>query len=281
MQDVQIKITELLNIAKESYNIISIPLHTQDKTEVTKTLISLKESLENLSKKIYEINKTTNLQYASDINPKKMDLFSQNFSAISNKVNEHIFLELHKKEINNNLMNIKDAITRPQAYYDLEEEVKNELNIFILFLDISKKNMDHKYIDIGSQKKDNEQLMNLVSQKDNKILELNKKINEYRWLEAKEKAMMSKVSDLEAELLKKTKANEQNQTLLKLHIIQIEQELANIYRHIKQLNNDISHLDNSHIEKEQIALELIKELKDELLTTRYALTKASNELKQI
>ena len=141
--------------------------------------------------------------------------------------------------------------------------------------------MEHKYIDIGSQKKDNEQLMNLVSQKDNKILELNKKINEYRWLEAKEKAMMSKVSDLEAELLKKTKANEQNQTLLKLHIIQIEQELTNIYRHIKQLNNDISHLDNSHIEKEQIALELIKELKDELLTTRYALTKASNELKQM
>lgn len=281
MQDVQLKITELLNIAKESYNIISVPLHTQDKSEITKTLISLKESLEKLSKKIYEINKTTNLQYASDINPKKMDLFSQNFSAISNKVNEHLFLEIHKKEINNNLMNIKDAITRPQAYYDLEEEVKNELNIFILFLDISKKNMEHKYIDIGSQKKDNEQLMNLVSQKDNKILELNKKINEYRWLEAKEKAMMSKVSDLEAELLKKTKANEQNQTLLKLHIIQIEQELTNIYRHIKQLNNDISHLDNSHIEKEQIALELIKELKDELLTTRYALTKASNELKQM
>jgi len=281
MQDVQLKINELLNLAKEGYKIMSIPLHTLEKTEIIKILNKLKESLENLSRKIYEINKATNLQYFVDINPKKMDLFSQNFSGLAHKVNDHLFLEINKKEVNNDLMSIKDAITRPQAYYDLEEEIKNELNIFILYLDISSKKIEHKYIDIGSQKKDNEQLMNLVSQKDNKIIELHKKLNEYRWLEAKEKAMMSRVSNLEEELLKKTKANEQNQTLLKLHIIQIEQELNNMYRNIKQLNNDISHLDNSHIEKEKIALELIKELKDELLTTRYALTKASNELKQI
>jgi len=281
MQDVYVKLDELLNIARECYRIISVPLHTQDKIEVVKTLGILKESLEHLSKTIYETNKTTHLQYSSDINPKKMDLFNQNFSAISNKVNQHLFFAMNKKEQDNDLMNIKEAITRPQVYYDLEEEVKNELNIFILFLEQSKTTIEHKYVDIGSQRKDNEQLMNLVSQKDNKILELNKKVEEYRWLEAKEKAMISRVSDLESELLKKTKANEQNQTLLKLHIIQIEQELANIYNHIKQLNNDISHLDNSHMEKEQIALELIKELKDELLTTRYALTKASMDLKRL
>jgi Zn-finger protein len=91
---------------------------------------------------------------------------------------------------------------------------------------------------------------------------------------------VSKISNLEAELLSRTKATEQNQTLLKIHIVHLEQELANIYRNIKQLNNDITHLDNSQLEKEKISLELIKELKDELLTTRYALTKASQELKK-
>jgi len=280
MDDVYTKIDLLLSKTRECYRIITNPLHTLEKIEIIRTLGALREALEKISKEIGEANRGMNLQYVSELNPKKLDLFHQNFLMLANKVNKHLFIELHKKEITNDLLNIKEAITRPQGYYDLEEEVKNELNIFIQFLEGAKKIIENKYVDIGAQKRSSEQLMTLVSQKDNKILNLNKQLEEYRWLEAKEKMVASKISNLESELISKTKVTEQNQTLLKIHIVHLEQELANIYRHIKQLNNDITNLDNSQLEKERIALELIKELKDELLTTRYALTKASHELKK-
>ena len=280
MEDIETKIDSLLSKTRECYRVINYPLHTLEKTEIIRTLGSLKASLETLAKEIFEANREAHLQYISELNPKKLDIFHQNFLILANKVNKHLFLELNKKEITNDLLNIKEAITRPQGYYDLEEEVKNELNIFIQYLEGAKKTIENKYIDIGAQRRSSEQLMTLVSQKDNKILELNKKVEEYRWLEAKEKMTVSKISNLESELLSKTKATEQNQTLLKIHVVHLEQELANIYRNIKQLNNDITHLDNSQLEKEKISLELIKELKDELLTTRYALTKASQELKK-
>jgi len=46
-----------------------------------------------------------------------------------------------------------------------------------------------------------------------------------------------------------------------------------MYKVIKKLTLDIDESEKANLEKEKLALELIKELKDELLSTRYALSK--------
>ncbi|MCK9293155.1 MAG: hypothetical protein WCY27_02565 [archaeon] len=275
--DVVEKLSELISLSREIYSDLREPLYTQKKENLIKILTKTKEDLDLLANKTLDIGKISLIQYFSEINSKKLDLFSQNFQIISTRINKHLFLEINKTEIKNDLVNIKEAITRPQIYYDLEANIKNELNIFIDYLENSKKVISSKYMDIGAKKKSAEELLLLLEHKEKKIHELLKKINDYKWLEAKEKAKDSLISNLEIELIKKTKASEQNSTLLKMHIIKIESEISEMYRNIKKLNNDISHLDNSYLEKEKISLELIKELKDELLATRYALVKMSEK----
>ncbi len=277
MKNIIEQIDSLLFKARNIYRSISVPLYKQEKDMLVSTLKKLKEELEELAKEILDIEKTVVTQYSYELSPKKLDLFYQNLLIIANKLNKHIFLETNKTEIRHDLVNIKEAITRPQTFYDMEEELKNEINIFIDFLENAKLQIKHKYINIGAKKKSSEELLKILSQKDSKIIELNKKIYDFKWLEAKDKAKESLISNLENELLRKTKAAEQNSTLLKMHIIKVESELSEIYRNIKKLNSDISHLDNSYLEKEKISLELIKELKDELLATRYALSKISSK----
>jgi len=58
-----------------------------------------------------------------------------------------------------------------------------------------------------------------------------------------------------------------------LHIIHIEKSLDNLLRESKSLTQDINHLEAKNILKEQASLELIKELKKELLAAKYNLQK--------
>ena len=60
-------------------------------------------------------------------------------------------------------------------------------------------------------------------------------------MQRKEKDL--RLHNLEEELLKSHKANEQDLTILKLHIIQIEKALDNILRESKSLTQDINHLE--------------------------------------
>ena len=269
-------IDEILIKSREVYREINIPLYKLEKTELVKKLEVLKENLDELSKKTLQLNKYTAIQYSSEINSSKMDFFYQNFLIISNKINSQIFLEKNKKEIKHDLINIKEAITRPQFFYDLEEEIKNELNLFISYLNESKTKVKHKYVNISNQKRSIEELLSLVYEKEEKIKKLDKKIQDYKWLDAKYKARESLVSNLEKELIEKIKINEQKSTILNVHLVKVENEVTEMYRVIKKLTHEVNQIEKSNQEKEKLALELIKELKDELLSVRYALSK-SNE----
>ncbi len=278
MKNILEYLDEVLLKSREIYREMSTPLYKLEKKELIEKLNYLKENIDLLARKILEINKYTAIQYSSELIGSKMDLFYQNFLMISNKINSQIFLEINKKEINHELINIKEAITRPQIFYDLEEEIKNEINLFNSFVEDAKEKIKHKYLNILTQKKSIEELLRIISEKENSIRELTKKIQDYKWLSAKEKAKESLVTNLENELIKKIKINEKNSTLLNVHLIKVENEITEMYRVIKKLNNDVNEINRSNNEKEKIALELIKELKDELLSTRYALSKA-NEVK--
>jgi len=273
MSDIIKQIEDLIFKSREIYSSITIPLYKQQHHMLIDTLKNVKNKLEELAQDILNIQKVSLIQYSFELNAKKLDIFHQNFLIISNKINKHIFLEVNKKEIKNQLVNIKEEITKPQTFYELEEDLKNEINLFISFLESAKLEIKHKYANIGEQNRSSEELLKILKQKDSKILELNKQLHDYKWLDAKEKAKESLLANLENELIKRTKANEQNSTLLKMHIIKLESEISEMYRNIKKLNNDITHLDNSYLEKEKISLELIKELKTELLAARYALSK--------
>lgn len=265
---------ELLIKSREIYRTINIPLHKLEKKELIDKLTELKDKIDALAKNILELNKYTVIQYSLEVNSNKMDLFYQNFLMLSNKINTQLFLEINKKEINHELINIKEAITRPQTFYDLEELLKNEITLLISYLEEIKTKIKYKYVDINNQKKSIEELLRIIQDKEENIKELNKKVQDYKWLESKEKAKSSLITNLENELIKKIKINERNATMLNLHLVKVETEISEMYKVIKKLSTQIIEIENSNIEKEKIALELIKELKDELLSTRYALSKA-------
>ncbi len=264
---------EVLILSREVYRTIKEPLYKLQKKELTDTLTEIKNNLDFLSKKILELNKYTVIQYSSELNVSKMDLFYQNFLMISNKINSQIFLEINKKEINHELVNIKEAITRPQTFYDIEEQLKNELNLFINFVEETKTKVKYKYVDITNQKKSIEELLRITYDKEQQIKELTKKVSDFKWLEAKEKAKESLITNLEHDLIKKIKINEKNSVVLNIQLVKVENEISEMYRIIKRLGNDFTEIERSNLEKEKIALELIKELKDELLSSRYALAK--------
>lgn len=275
--DILENIDYLINNSREIYRSIIIPLYQLKKEELILTLKKLNKSLEKLAEDTISINRKTLIQYSIEINTSKMQLFHEDFLILSNNIKKQIFLEENKAEVKNQILNIKEAISHPQKYYDIEEKLKNEINLFIDFLENAKLQIKNKYIDISKEKKTKEELLKIIEAKNHVIKEQHKKINDYSWLEAKEKAKDSKISGLENELLKKIKVTEERQTLLKIHISKIESEVNEIYRHIKNLNHDIKSLDDCSLEKERVSLELIRELKDELLATRYALSKKINK----
>ncbi|MDD3178505.1 MAG: hypothetical protein PHR26_03215, partial [Candidatus ainarchaeum sp.] len=275
--DILENIDYLINNSREVYRSIIVPLYQLKKEELILTLKKLETSLEKLAQDTISINRKTLIQYSIEINTSKMQLFHENFLILANNIKKQIFLEENKAEVKNQILSIKEAISHPQIYYDIEEKLKNEINIYIDFLESAKLQIKNKYIDISKEKKTKEELLKIIEAKNHVIKEQHKKINDYSWLEAKEKAKDSKISGLEEALLKKVKVTEERQILLKIHISKIESEINEIYRHIKNLNHDIKSLDNFNLEKEQISLELIRELKDELLATRYALSKKLNK----
>jgi hypothetical protein len=273
MKNILEYIDQLLIKSREIYRLMPTPLYKLEKKELIDKLNEIKTKLESLSKEILELNKYTVIQYSSEINFSKMDLFYQNFLMISNNINSQIFLEVNKKEINHDLINIKEAITRPQIFYDIEEQLKNEITLFLSFLEEVKTKVKYKYVDISNQKKSIEELLRIIQDKeeDNKLLR--KKVQDYKWLESKERAKESLITNIENELIKKIKINEKKSVLLNVHLLKVEKEITEMYKIIKKLTLDIDESEKANLEKEKLALELIKELKDELLSTRYALSK--------
>jgi hypothetical protein len=278
MKNIIDDLEELIYLSREIYKSIKNPLYKLEKKELIETLTNLKTDLEVFTKKILNINKYTIIQYSSEINSNKLDLFYQDFLQITNKINTQIFLETNKKEIDHKLINIKEAITKPQTFYDIEEELKNEVSLFINHIEESKTKIQHKYTNITTQKKSIEELLKIAYEKEEKIKELTKKVQDFKWLEAKEKAKESLISNLERELIKQIKINEKNSTIINMHLIKIENEITEMYRNIRKINLEVKEVEKSNFEKEKIALELIKELKDELLTTRYALLKTKDKV---
>lgn len=264
---------EILVASREIYRLMPTPLYKLEKKELVDKLSEIKTQTDSLARKILELNKYTAIQYSSELNVSKMDLFYQNFLMMSNKINSQIFLENNKKEINHDLVNLKEAITRPQVFYDLEELLKNELTLFIGFIEESKTKIKYKYVDMTNQKKSIEELLRIIQDKEENLKELKKKVQDFKWLEAKEKAKESLITNLENELIKRIKINEKNSVMLNVHLIKVETEITEMYKVIKKLTSDVVEVEKSNLEKEKIALELIKELKDELLSTRYALSK--------
>ncbi|NCP71893.1 hypothetical protein GW835_00665 [archaeon] len=273
MKNILEYIDQLLIKSREIYRLMPTPLYKLEKKELIDKLNEIKTSLESLSKEILELNKYTVIQYSSEVNFSKMDLFYQNFLMISNNINSQMFLEINKKEINHDLINIKEAITRPQIFYDIEEQLKNEITLFLSFLEEVKTKVKYKYVDLSNQKKSIEELLRIIQDKeeDNKLLR--KKVQDYKWLESKERAKESLITNLENELIKKIKINEKKSVLLNVHLLKVEKEITEMYKVIKKLTLDIDESEKANLEKEKLALELIKELKDELLSTRYALSK--------
>ncbi len=259
--------------AEKVYNSFVYPLHKLGKTERAEFLKNLKDELENLSRTLGSLLGYSAIQFSKEIDSEKIKLFQNDFSAFCGKIQQQIFLELHTKEVDNYLVNIKNEISLPEAYFNLEQAIKNEINNLNLYLDSVRKQIEYKYVDMINKKRSVEELLALLDKKENQIIELNKKIDELRYIEAKEKSKSSRISSLEEDLLKSYKASEQDLTIFKLHVLQIEKTLENLTRDTKQLVYDINQLEAKTMLKEQNSLDLIKELKKELLANRYMLTK--------
>jgi hypothetical protein len=266
-------INNLEKLARKTRSMFISPLYRQSKEEKLQNLEKIKNALKLISEKILEFIPKCNLQIARIINIDKLKIFNEDILSLASKIERQIFLDKNKKEVKSELIQIKEEITNPEQYFYIEENTINLLNLFLSYLKEIQDKIKYNFTDINKDKKNTKQLLQLLEHKENKIKELNSKIKEYVWLESKEKAKSSRLSEIEDLLIKKTKASEQDLTILKLHVIQVEKELNEMYRHIKSLNNDISHLEAKFKDKENISLELIKELKDELLATRYTLSK--------
>jgi hypothetical protein len=266
-------ISEIELKSKAIYGYFDIPIYKQKPVESLKTLHLLKESLEELTKKINSINSASLLTYSSEIDSEKIKFFINDFLTIINKIKKQIFLEENTKQVDNDLLNIKAEITRPEIYFDIEKNLKNEINLLLDYLARIKKNISIKYSNITNQKRSVDELLKLIDKKDEKIIELNKKIDELNWIEAKEQSKDIMISELEEEFLKEIKNSNQEVIVLKVHSIAIQRELDNLYNQVKQLNQDIMQLEAKSIQKEKIAMQLVKELKKELLASKYLLNK--------
>jgi len=266
-------ISEIELKSKAIYGYFDIPIYKQKPVDSLKTLHLLKESLEELTKKINSINSASLLTYSSEIDSEKIKFFINDFLTIINKIKKQIFLEENTKQVDNDLLNIKAEITRPEIYFDIEKNLKNEINLLLDYLARIKKNISIKYSNITNQKRSVDELLKLIDKKDEKIIELNKKIDELNWIEAKEQSKDIMISELEEEFLKEIKNSNQEVTVLKVHSIAIQRELDNLYNQVKQLNQDIMQLEAKSIQKEKVAMQLVKELKKELLASKYLLNK--------
>lgn len=266
-------ISEIELKSKAIYSYFDIPIYKQKPVDSLKTLHLLKENLEELTKKINSINSASLLTYSSEIDSEKIKFFINDFLTIINKIKKQIFLEENTKQVDNDLLNIKAEITRPEIYFDIEKNLKNEINLLLDYLARIKKNISIKYSNITNQKRSVDELLKLIDKKDEKIIELNKKIDELNWIEAKEQSKDIMISELEEEFLKEIKNSNQEVTVLKVHSIAIQRELDNLYNQVKQLNQDIMQLEAKSIQKEKVAMQLVKELKKELLASKYLLNK--------
>lgn len=266
-------ISEIELKSKSIYGYFNIPIYKQKPVDCLKTLHLLKENLEELTKKINSINSASLLTYSSEIDSEKIKFFINDFLTIINKIKKQIFLEENTKQVDNDLLNIKAEITRPEIYFEIEKSLKNEINLLLDYLARVKKNISIKYSNITNQKRSVDELLKLIDKKDEKIIELNKKIDELNWIEAKEQSKDIMISELEEEFLKEIKNSNQEVTVLKIHSIAIQRELDNLYNQVKQLNQDIMQLEAKSIQKEKVAMQLVKELKKELLASKYLLNK--------
>lgn len=266
-------ISEIELKSKSIYGYFDVPIYKQKPVDSLKTLHLLKENLEELTKSINSINSASLMTYSSEIDSEKIKFFINDFLTIINKIKKQIFLEENTKQVDNDLLAIKSEITRPEIYFDIEKSLKNEINLLLDYLSRIKKSITHKYSDISNQKRSVEELLKILDKKDEKIIELNKKIDELNWIEAKEKSKDIMISELEEEFLKEIKVSNQELTILKVHSIAIQKELDNLYNQVKQLNQDIMQVEAKNIQKEKIAMQLVKELKKELLASKYIINK--------
>ena len=266
-------ISEIELKSKSIYGYFDIPIYKQKPVDSLKTLHLLKENLEELTKSINSINSASLMTYSSEIDSEKIKFFINDFLTIINKIKKQIFLEENTKQVDNDLLTIKSEITRPEIYFDIEKSLKNEINLLLDYLSRIKKSITHKYSDISNQKRSVEELLKILDKKDEKIVELNKRIDELNWIEAKEKSKDIMISELEEEFLKEIKVSNQELTILKVHSIAIQKELDNLYNQVKQLNQDIMQVEAKNIQKEKIAMQLVKELKKELLASKYMINK--------
>lgn len=267
------KIIEELNQLKAKANSIYesfiYPLHRTSKTQRVSFLKDLKKNIDELSKELNGLVGYSTIQFTKEIEPEKVRIFQNNFIEISGKIQQVVFLEEHTTEVDDDLVKIKREISTPEMYFELEQKIKNNINNLIIYIDGSKTQIEYRYTNLSNQKKSVEELLKTLDRKEETIRELNKRIDELNWIAAKEKTKDSRLANLEEDLLKSYKANEQDLTILKLHIIHIEKALDNLLRESKSLTQDINHLEAKNITKEQTSLELIKELKKELLASKY------------
>ena len=255
--------------AEKVYDTFIYPLHKLGKSQRTDFLKTLKTDLEELSRHLGSLTGYSAIQFSREIETEKIKLFQNNFSTICGRVQQQIFFEEHFKEVDNDLVNIKKEISLPEIYFNIEQTTKNEINNLILFLDSAKKQIDYKYIDLSNKKKSVEELLALLDKKEKLITELNQKIDDLKYVDAKEKTKDTRIINLEEDLIKSYKASEQDLTIFKLRVLQIEKALEDLTRQSKKLISDVNHLEAKTILKEQNSLELIKELKKEVLSSKY------------
>jgi hypothetical protein len=267
------EITDLKLRSENIYKSFIYPLHKLGKSQRVSFLKNLKLEIDELSRSVGSLLGYSSIQFSKEIESEKIKNFQEVFSDLSGKIQQQIFFEEHSTEIDNDLVNIKKEISLPEIYFNIEQITKNQINNLILFLESAKKQIEYKYIDLANKRKSVEELLAILDKKENLIKELNQKIDDLRYLDAKEKSKDSRIANLEEDLIKSYKASEQDLTIFKLHVIQIERTLEDITRQTKQLVSDINHLETKIIVKEQNSLELIKELKTELITNKYLLNK--------
>ncbi len=273
MEKIKKDLDDLENHAREIYRTFMMPLYKQPKKELIETLTKITTLLENLAETITNKARKYNIQEAKEVNIKKLNIFSEDFHILSKKISREMYLEQNKKEVSSDLLTIKEEITKPERYFRIEEDTKNTLNIFFDYLLKTKEEVSYRFQNVNKQRKSVDELLKVLDKKDERIKELHEDVKRYELIDAQDKVKRSNLSELENDFLKKTKANEQDLTVLKLHVLQVEKELDSLYRNIRGLTNDIKHLEAKFIDKEKVSLELIKELKDELLSTRYLLSK--------
>lgn len=277
--DIKNELNDLKNLCKNITNSIQKPLHTLNKQEIIETLTNLEENINKFIDKLSNLNQGLILKYVIEINPAKLKEFQENFITLNKNIHNQLFFEQNKKEINHKLLNLKEAIVNPEIYFNLEEDIKYQTNLFNKYVNDVLDKINKREQGFIIKQRTPEELQKIIDHKDEKIQELLSQMEKYKWLEAKEQTEKSKISFLEEELLKKTKLAEQSQTLITIHVAYLEKEIDNLMNQVKKLNNDIKMLDNSNLEKEEISLELIKELKDEILTTKHFMKNLKKEEK--